>query len=480
MKNLMKLLQNIAFESKGNLPDEIENISNNSNQITNNSLFVSIVGENVDGHEFVELAIENGAIVVVVERFLNMSIPQIKVSNTKIALAQLSANYYDNPSTKLKIIGITGTNGKTTVVYLLRKIFKKAGLKCGSIGTLGYVIDCEKFPTNLTTPDSLQLQQIFAEMVEKGVTHVTMEVSSHSIALNRIENINFVGVAFTNLSQDHLDYHKTIEHYAATKAILFEKTDGFKICNIDDKYSPYFLKNGSILTTSINKNSDYKWNNDVAYKSGITGTILSPFGKIKVQTKLSGVFNLYNILTAVACAFEVGVDIESIEKTLQNIMHIPGRLQEINTINKSRIFIDYAHTPDAIENVLLTLRDILPENGKLISLFGCGGNRDKTKRPKMAKATEKYSDFCILTSDNSRFEDPIQILKDTFEGFSGNVPYITILDRKEAIEFGLSLLSENIIFAILGKGHENYIDVMGVKHPFDEQQIIQDYYEKHK
>jgi len=478
MKILSSILANITFSSKGELPDSINQISNNSEKINREDIFVAIVGEKVDGHTFINQAIEKGASVLLVEKFVDVEIPQIKVSNTKVALSQLAANYYNNPTEKMKIAGITGTNGKTTVVYLLSKIFTIAGYSNGSVGTLGYTINKNSFDTNLTTPDSLELQKIFAEMVDVGVTHAAIEVSSHSIALNRISNICFDGVAFTNISQDHLDYHQTMEDYAKTKAKLFDATDGFKICNIDDDYSNHFIEKGDVLTTSIKKQSDFKWKDGAEYKSGIKGIIDSPYGDVKIETRLSGNFNLYNILTAVSTALEMGISVDAIEQSFLNIAYIPGRLQEIKTKKRTRVFIDYAHTPDAIENVLMALHDILPETGKLISLFGCGGNRDKTKRPKMARSAENFSDLCILTSDNPRFEDPRDIIEDAAKGFSGKVSFKKFVDRKEAIEYGLSIAGDDDIFAILGKGHENYIDEMGKKRNFDEKQIIMDFYEK--
>ncbi|MBN2280709.1 MAG: UDP-N-acetylmuramoyl-L-alanyl-D-glutamate--2,6-diaminopimelate ligase [Candidatus Marinimicrobia bacterium] len=474
---LKQLLLDLQYDTRGELPNSIREIKNNSLEVMQGDLFVALVGEQFDAHDFAESAAKMGAAAIVVERFLPLNIPQIKVKNTKSALACLADRYYESPTKKMKLAGITGTNGKTTVVYLLKKIFKTAGFNYGTVGTLGYDINGEEFNTSLTTPDSLKLQQIFAAMVARGVTHGAMEVSSHAIDLHRVDAIDFDGVAFTNLTQDHLDYHKTMANYGRTKAKLFDKTRGFKIANIDGEFAGFFLEKENVMTASISKSADFRWQEDVLYKNGIRGTIETPAGCIQIKSALTGNFNLQNILTAVAVAVKMGIDNKAIEKTLQTVDFIPGRLQEVRNPAGIRIFIDYAHTPDAIENVLQSLRDLVPENRRLVSLFGCGGNRDKTKRPKMAAAAEKYSDYCILTSDNPRFEDPIEIINDAKGGFSGDIPVTIFKNRKEAIEFVLDTIEEGDIFAILGKGHENYIDIKGLRLPFSEEQIIMDYYE---
>ena len=479
IKSTQEVLKGITFRLHGNLPESISSLSFNSKNIEPDSLFFAIRGQKEDGHKYISQAITNGASAAVVENFLpDIKIPQIKVPDTRIALSHISANYYDHPSKKMKIVGITGTNGKTTVVYLLNQILKSANIPRGTIGTLGYSIGDKNFSGYLTTPESLRLQQILYKMVKNSISTVVMEVSSHALALRRVEDITFSGGVFMNLSQDHLDFHITMENYAEVKTELFKKVimKGFLVCNIDDPYSYKFINvaTAPVSTFSISQNADFTWNSKASYISGIKGIILSPEGKIKVDCPLSGEFNLKNILAAAAVAINFGIKPETISQALSQIEFIPGRLQEISKPGYPRIFIDYAHTPDAIKNVLETLKEIVPKDGKLIALFGCGGNRDKEKRPKMAKAVESLADFAVVTDDNPRFEDPKQIIHEAIKGFSKSMPYRIINGRKKAIIWTLNNSSKNDIIALLGKGHETYQEINGKRHPFNEVQIVED------
>lgn len=477
--NLHNLLNNIENSFKGKLPGQITGLAIDSRKVVKGNLFFALSGENVDGHDFLQQALNNGAIAAVVEKEVeSVEIAQIIVENSKKALSVIASKYYGQPTSNMTIVGITGTNGKTTVVTLLDKIFEIAGINRGTIGTLGYSINGKKYNSNLTTPLSLDLQQIFYKMKEQSVTHVAMEVSAHALSLNRVDNVVFHGAAFTNLSQDHLDYYHTMDNYAKSKAELFKKVgeNGFLICNLDDEYYRLFRETAKIPVTtfSLEQNADLIFEPGVTYKNKIVGVIHSPAGKININSNLSGKFNLKNILTAIAISLKLKINREIIEKAIKKIEFIPGRLQEVSQIGKGRIYIDYAHTPDAIENVLATLKE-LKGNNKLIALFGCGGNRDKKKRPKMAEAVEKFADYAILTSDNPRFENPEEIIEDVSGGFTGKIPVEKISDRKTGIQFGLKITKPGDIFVILGKGHESYIEIKGKRYNFNEVQIINEY-----
>ena len=478
-KSTQQVLKGIAFQLYGNLPESISSLTFNSKNVQSGSLFFAIRGQKDNGHKYIPQAIKKGASAVVVENiFPDITTPQIKVTNTRTALSHAAANYYDNPSKKMTVVGITGTNGKTTVVYLLNHILKTANVPRGTIGTLGYSIGDENFSGNLTTPESVTLQKILYKMTKNSISTVIMEVSSHALALRRVEDITFIGGVFTNLSQDHLDFHLTMESYAEAKTELFRKVimKGFLVCNIDDHYSEKFMNVSKtpISTFSINKNANFKWSAGVSYIRKIEGIILSPEGKIRVDCPLSGEFNLKNILAAVAVAINLGIKPETISQALSQIESIPGRLQEIYKSGYPRIFVDYAHTPDAIKNVLETLKEIIPQDGKLIALFGCGGNRDRKKRPLMAKAVESFADFAVVTDDNPRFEDPQQIIQETVKGFSKSMSYKIINGRKKAIMWTLKNASINDIIALLGKGHEIYQEINGKRYPFNEVLIVKD------
>lgn len=482
-KVLRDILENIDYRLYGELPSEISAISNNSKKITSGDLFFAIRGTQTDGHQYISQAIQNGAIAIVTEKYQkDINIPQIVVSNSRSALSTAAANYYDNPSKNLTIIGVTGTNGKTTTVYLLNAILKMAKIGCGSIGTLGFSINDKIFPLNLTTPDSLQLQQILAKMVNEKVDVVVMEVSSHALSLNRVDDIQFAGGVFTNISQDHLDFYSTIDNYVNAKLELFRKIlkTGFRLSNIDDSYSDKFNATGNaqLFTYSIASQADFTWKNDIKYKTGIEGTITFINISIPIKSSLSGYYNLSNILAASASAIQLGIHPSVISRAIASIDYIPGRLQEVRKQGFPRVFIDYAHTPDAIVNVLGALKDIVPSDGKLVTVFGCGGNRDKAKRPKMAEAAASLSDSVIITTDNPRFEAPEAIIEDAVKGFNKNEIYIQITDRKTAIQFAIENSSTKDIVAILGKGHENYQEINGVRHLFNDVKIVDDLFGK--
>ena len=472
-----KILKNVEFTLHGVLPQKIGSLTNNSNNVREGDLFFAIRGIKVDGHDYIRQAVTNKASAIIAEEYIeNLSVPQIIVQDSRATLSAVAANYYDHPSRHLKIIGVTGTNGKTTTVYLLNHIFKSANKLRGTIGTLGYSINDQKHLLNLTTPDSIQIQEILAKMVANSVEFVAIEVSAHALSLNRVDNIEFSGGIFTNISQDHLDFYDDIEHYVAAKKRLFEIVNpkGFRLSNLDDKYAQDFNHTGgSILYTySLKQKADFSWNSDVEYRNGISGNILFNDAKTPVKTILAGQFNLSNILAATGAAICLGIKPEYITGALSRIQFIPGRLQEISQPGYPRVFVDYAHTPDAIVNVLTALRNIVPANGKLIAVFGCGGNRDKTKRPQMAKAAASLSDIVIVTTDNPRHEKPETIIEDAIAGFKSGQAYEILVDRKQAIEYAVNNARSDDIVAILGKGHEDYQEIKGVKYPFSDVQIV--------
>ncbi|MBN2602262.1 MAG: UDP-N-acetylmuramoyl-L-alanyl-D-glutamate--2,6-diaminopimelate ligase [Candidatus Marinimicrobia bacterium] len=476
-KRIEKILENIDFTLQGILPERIKSIKNNSREVREGDLFFAIRGNQVDGHDYIHQAVMNRASAIIAEKYTeNLSVPQIIVRNSRAALSTAAANYFDYPSKYLNIIGVTGTNGKTTTVYLLSQIFKSANISRGTIGTLGYSINDQFYTLNLTTPDSIQVQEILTKMVAENVEFVAMEVSAHALSMNRVDDIEFSGGIFTNISQDHLDFYGDIDHYVAAKKRLFDlvKPDGYRLSNLDDGYAPVFNSTGNsaLYTYALNQKADFNWSSDSKYKTGISGNILFGDNQIPISTKLSGKFNLCNILAATGSALCSGINANFITDALNQIQYVPGRLQEISSPGFPRIFVDYAHTPDAIVNVLTALHDIVPVDGRLITVFGCGGNRDKTKRPLMAKAAASLSDIIIVTTDNPRQEEPEAIIDDAIIGFTPDQVYEKIIDRKQAIEYAIKNAKPKDIVAILGKGHEDYQEIKGVKHPFSDVLIV--------
>ncbi len=480
-KRLLEILNGLDYQAIGVLPETVSEISLNSQALEKGALFFAIRGAKDDGHKYVPGAAQKGAAAAVVEEPISeCGIPQIKVQDTKVALSRAAANFYGNPTAGMRVIGVTGTNGKTTIVYLLNEIFKEAGLRRGTVGTLGYSLEDERCPLNLTTPDSLQLHQIFRLMADRRVETAAMEVSSHSLSLHRVDDIHFSAGVFTNISQDHLDFHSTLDEYAVAKSKLFKivENGGFVVNNVDDKYANLFRQaaHTKIVTYALQNQADVHWAVGVTSSDGIRGTIVTPFANITVVSRLSGEFNLKNILAAVATAINLNINDKIIAAALARVQSVPGRLQEIVQPGPARVFVDYAHTPDAIINVLQTLRTMLTSNGRLIAIFGCGGNRDRTKRPKMAQAVESLADLAIVTTDNPRFEEPETIIADAIQGFSTGYKYLKITDRKEAITETLKLARPGDIIAILGKGHETYQEIRGVRTPFYDGEIVEKYY----
>ena len=479
----MKALQNILFGVKlreviGSTQQNIAAIQIDSRKVEKEGVFVAIKGVKSDGHAFIDTAIENGATVIVCEQkptTLNSAITYIIVENAQEAVAIMAHQFYDEPSTKLKLVGVTGTNGKTTVATLLFKLFNELGYTCGLISTIENHIGKNIVPSTHTTPDPIQLNALLQQMVLAGCTHVFMEVSSHAIHQHRITGLQFVGGAFTNITHDHLDYHQTFEAYLEVKKTFFDQlpSAAFALSNLDDKNGAKML-----LHTKAKKLS-YALHAPANYKGKILENLLSGLvmniNDIEVHCRLIGTFNAYNLLAVYGIAIELGEQPQEVLVVLSALTGAEGRFDYI--VSKENIIgiVDYAHTPDALENVLTTIAKLRKGNETVITVVGCGGDRDKTKRPIMAQVACDLSNKVFFTSDNPRSEDPNEIIKDMEQGLSSAAKrkYINIVDRKEAIKAAISFAKAGDIILIAGKGHEKYQDIQGVKHDFDDKQILE-------
>lgn len=478
MSLLKNILLNVTVETLLGSTDILVNkIEFDSRKIVQNDLFVAINGTLSNGHNFIEKAIELGASAIICEDLpinLNKKTTYIQVINSNVALAIMSSNFYDIPSNKIKLIGITGTNGKTTVASLLYQLFKNAGYKVGLLSTVKIMVDIDEFPATHTTPDSISINYYLNEMVNYGCEFCFMEVSSHGIHQKRTENLHFEGGVFTNLSHDHLDYHATFAEYRDVKKLFFDQLpkSAFALTNIDDKNGAIMLQN-----TKATKKS-YALKTFADYKALIIenqlGGLLLKINEQEVWTRLIGNFNAYNALAIYGVAIELGLEPIETLRLLSNLESVSGRFQYIISNTKITAIVDYAHTPDALENVLQTITEIRTNNEKVITIVGCGGDRDKTKRPIMAKIATEISNAVILTSDNPRTENADNILQEMEAGISADnfKKYTIISDRKQAIKTACQMAQPNDIILIAGKGHETYQEINGIKHPFDDLQIV--------
>ncbi len=478
MKILKDILYKVAIEVvKGSTDVAVNSIDFDSRKIALNDVFVAIRGAVSDGHDFIEKAVNQGAIAIICEEFpekIVNGVTYIKVKNTNEALAFLANNFYDNPSSKIKLVGITGTNGKTTIASLLYQLFKKAGYKVGLLSTVKILVDEYEYKATHTTPDSLTINRYLEEMVNEGCEFCFMEVSSHGIHQKRTEGLQFQGGVFTNLSHDHLDYHSTFAEYRDVKKSFFDNLSktAFALTNVDDKNGAVMLQNTKArkLTYALKSYADYKAQ---ILESQLTGLLLK-VNENEVWVKLIGNFNAYNMLAIYGVAIELGIDKIEALRLLSELESVAGRFQFI--ISKSGItaIVDYAHTPDALENVLQTISEIRTKNEQLITVVGCGGDRDKTKRPIMAEVASRMSDKAILTSDNPRTEIPEAIIEDMEKGIEPQnfKKTISIVDRKQAIKSACMMANENDIILIAGKGHETYQEINSVKHDFDDLKIV--------
>jgi UDP-N-acetylmuramoyl-L-alanyl-D-glutamate--2,6-diaminopimelate ligase len=473
--NLKQILQDINYTVlNGSDSTDIGKIEYDSRKIKPGDAFFCIQGFNMDGHKFIDSAVKNGAVAVVCQRKID-NIPNctiIQVDDTREALALSSANFYDHPAKKMKLIGLTGTNGKTTSTYLIKSILEQAGYKVGLIGTIANYIGNKRIDTHRTTPESLELHSLFREMVDEETDYCIMEVSSHSLVLKRVFGITFAEAIFTNLTQDHLDFHKTFENYYAAKLILFKNSQN-SIINIDDTYGRrvYDDAGNNRLTYSIDSNSDIKAENIVLHSRGVEFDIVYNGDKERITLSLPGKYNIMNALGCAGACLNEGIPLSVVKKGLENMLCVPGRC-EIVTKNYNLgfdIIVDYAHTPDGLENILKTAREFT--KGRLISVFGCGGDRDRTKRPIMGRIGSNLSDFAVITSDNPRSEEPFKIIKDILSGISKD-NYMVVGNRKEAIRKAIEMAKMDDVIVVAGKGHEDYQILKDKTIHFDEREII--------
>ncbi|OGS80873.1 MAG: UDP-N-acetylmuramoyl-L-alanyl-D-glutamate--2,6-diaminopimelate ligase [Flavobacteria bacterium RIFCSPLOWO2_12_FULL_31_7] len=480
MSKLKDILYKVTIEAvHGSTDLTIAKIEFDSRKVSNNDVFVAIKGSLSDGHQFIDKAISLGASVIVCEDLpatLLENITYVKVQNSNQALSYLAANFYDNPSQKLKLVGITGTNGKTTIASLLYQMFKRAGYKVGLLSTVKIMVDDVEYKATHTTPDSLTINQYLDEMVEVGCEFCFMEVSSHGIHQKRTESLHFEGGVFTNLSHDHLDYHDTFAEYRDVKKSFFDSLpkSAFAITNVDDKNGVVMLQNtvARKRTYALKTYADFKAQ---VLENQLSGLVLK-INNDEVWTKLIGSFNAYNLLAIYGVALELGIESSEALRLLSELESVSGRFQFIISESKITAIVDYAHTPDALENVLKTIEDIRTKNEQLITIVGCGGDRDKTKRPIMANIAASLSDKAIFTADNPRTENPQTIIEEMEAGVEGQnfKKTISILDRKQAIKTACQMANPGDIILIAGKGHETYQEINGVRHHFDDMETVQE------
>ncbi|MFC0558704.1 UDP-N-acetylmuramoyl-L-alanyl-D-glutamate--2,6-diaminopimelate ligase [Halalkalibacter alkalisediminis] len=482
---LQELLEPLRFQ-KTQLKEnpEVYSLEMDSRNITNGTVFICIKGYTVDGHDFAIQAEKQGAVAIIAERPLSVSIPVIIVKDSKRAMARLACHFYGNPTEKMHLIGVTGTNGKTTVTHLIERIMQDASKKTGLIGTMYTKIGDIEQETRNTTPESLPLQGLFKQMLEEQVDTVMMEVSSHALHMGRVRGCDFDVAVFTNLTQDHLDYHQSMEAYLYAKGLLFAQlgntfSDKVAVLNADDPASLELarLTTVDVVTYGINEQADIKAENISITPAGTKFDLIAFGNRETISMKLIGMFSVYNALAATAAALVSNVSLPVIKESLQQIQGVAGRFEPVDEGQDFTVIVDYAHTGDSLENVLRTVKEFAKK--QIIAIVGCGGDRDKTKRPIMAKIAVNYADRAIFTSDNPRSEDPEQIIKDMIAGVNKG-EYITILDREQAINQAIKEANQNDIIVIAGKGHETYQDIGGKKHHFDDREVARMAIKKYK
>lgn len=464
---------------KGNEKAEVSAITSDSRQVRQGSLFVAVEGICTDGHSYIGKAIEQGANVIVydkpvIDEFFSR-VTYVQVANSAIALALIASQWYGNPSRHLKLVGVTGTNGKTTIATLLYEMFRHQGYAAGLLSTVCNYINGEKYPTTHTTLDPITLNRFLRMMVDAGCEYAFMEVSSHAIHQKRVYGLNFAGGIFTNLTQDHLDYHKDMLEYRDVKKSFFDDlpSDAFALTNIDDKNGLLMLQNSKAnkYTYSVKNMADFKAR---IFEKHFDGTDIEINGK-QLTVQFVGIFNIYNLLAVYGTSRELGLNDDDVLRTLTLLKPVSGRFQTIRSPNGFTAIVDYAHTPDALSNVLNTIHEVFGKKGNIITVVGCGGNRDKAKRPIMAREAYRLSDKVIFTSDNPRWEEPQDILNDMLTGLSDDerLNALTIVDRREAIKTACALAKPGDVVLIAGKGHEDYQEIKGLKHHFDDKEEVE-------
>jgi UDP-N-acetylmuramoyl-L-alanyl-D-glutamate--2,6-diaminopimelate ligase len=468
---------------------DVHRIQYDSRKVERGDLFVAIRGTDNDGHTFIDDAINRGAKVVVVEDdakrpdsfFMHAGVVKVVVNNTRSALARMSSNYYGNPSQKLRLVGVTGTNGKTTTVYLIAELLEKSGL----VGTIEYRIGNTSIPASHTTPESLELNMLLARMVEERCSSAVMEVSSHALHQRRVEGLTFELGVFTNLTQDHLDYHGTMDEYFHSKKILFDSLSdhALAVTNADDGYGMKIVKStrAKVFRYGITSPADIQAKDIVVSVQGTSFSVFHNRNKTSITSSLIGRFNVYNILAAFATAIGLGLSEEKVQRAIAKFQPVRGRFERIVSPGGYTVIIDYAHTPDALHNCLAAIHDIFnsgerKNKGRIITVFGCGGNRDRGKRPKMGKIATQMSDVTIITSDNPRFEDPEVIIDEIMSGVLPEAKVYREADRRKAIEQALSLAQAGDVVLIAGKGHETYQVIENRKIHFSDHEVVQDFF----
>ncbi|MEP7163838.1 MAG: UDP-N-acetylmuramoyl-L-alanyl-D-glutamate--2,6-diaminopimelate ligase [Ferruginibacter sp.] len=481
---LKDILYKVSIKSVyGNTDIAVTDLQTDSRKASAGTCFIALAGTAVDGHDFIETAIYNGAVAIVCEKLpatLNEHITYVQVENSAVAAGFMSHNFYAEPSAKMKLVGVTGTNGKTTIVTLLWNLFTSLGYKCGLISTVQNQVGNTVIEATHTTPDAISLNKLLKQMLDHGCEYVFMECSSHAIQQHRITGLLFTGAIFTNITHDHLDYHKTFDEYIRVKKSWFDSLPktAFTISNADDKRGAVMLQNTGAKKYfySLKTLADFKGK---ILDNSLTGLHMF-INETEVHFKMIGEFNAYNLLAVYGTAICLGAEKVAVLQILSGLSGAEGRFDYFLSAQKKVVgIVDYAHTPDALLNVLATIKNLRNGNEQVITVVGCGGNRDKTKRPVMAEVACEYSDRVIFTSDNPRNEDPLQILKEMEAGVSvkGKKKYITIADRREAIKTAVSLSNKEDIVLIAGKGHEKYQDIKGVKYDFDDKKVLKEMFE---
>ena len=476
LQDLLKDIGIVAIEGEKN--PCVAGICTDSRKVKEGFLFIAVSGVQVDGHNYIADAVKLGARVIVYDRadivVDNKDITYVQVCHSADAAGKIATHWYGDPTSRLKLVGVTGTNGKTTTATLLYDVFRKLGYKAGLLSTVANYVDGKVFHTTHTTPDPLTLNEMLDKMADAGCSYVFMEVSSHAIDQKRISGLKYAGAIFTNLTQDHLDYHKTMVEYLKAKKVFFDNLPetAFALTNLDDKNGSVMMQNtkAQIKTYSVKSLADFKAR---IHEMHFNGTSIEINGK-DLEVFFVGIFNVYNLLAAYGASVLLGENSEDVLLALSSLTPVAGRFETITSPDGYTVIVDYAHTPDALTNALEVIHEVLERKGRIITVVGCGGNRDKTKRPIMARQAARLSDQAILTSDNPRYEDPQSIINDMADGLSNEQSRKTLLivDREQAIKTACMLAKKGDVILIAGKGHEDYQDIKGVKHHFDDREIV--------
>ena len=468
-----------TIQTVGDINAVVTDIQLDSRKVAPGCLFVAMRGATVDGHQFIPKAVELGATAVLCETLPEQTVPgvtYVQVADCEDAVGPVATRFFGNPTDKIKLVGVTGTNGKTTIATLLYNMFRKFGYKCGLVSTVCNYIDGEPIPTDHTTPDAITLNRLLGRMADEGCKYVFMECSSHAIVQKRIGGLKYAGGIFTNLTRDHLDYHKTVENYLKAKKMFFDSLgkDAFMVTNLDDRNGLVMAQNtkAKVTTYSLRSMSDFKGR---LLESGFDGMLLDINGR-ETFMRFIGKFNASNLLAVYGTAINLGRDPMEVLTVMSTLTPVNGRFDAIRSPKGFTAIVDYAHTPDALTNVLTTIVDVLDGKGQIITVVGAGGNRDKGKRPLMAKESVKYSDRVIITSDNPRFEEPQDIINDMLAGLTKDdmQKVVSIVDRREAIRTACMMAQPGDVILVAGKGHEDYQEIKGVKHHFDDHEVIRE------